>query len=66
MSSYTIATPYLYYTLISYLYVSVSNILSAVTKHITLKKFGYFNGRALRKKVFWLVINSNNKSDGIS
>ena len=52
-------------TLISYLYVAVSNILAAVTKYITLKKISNFNSPTLRKKVFWVVINSSNRSDGI-
>ena len=33
---------------------------------MTLKKLGDFNSHTLRKKVFWVVINSNNRTDEIS
>ena len=48
---------------LSYLYLAVSNIPAAATEYITL---GYFNSHTFRKKLFGLVINSNNRSDGIS
>ena len=51
------------YTLICYLYVAVSKILAALTECITLNKLGNFNSHTLRKKIFWLVINSKNRSD---
>ena len=48
-------------TLISYLYVAVSNILGAVTKYIALKKLGYFNSHTEKNKY-----SNNKRSDAIS
>ena len=61
MSSYS----YIYFT-INYIFVAVSKILSAVTEYITQEKLGYVIAALCEEKVFWLVINSNNRSDGIS